>query len=206
MMMKDASDGRPMTKGMSDNALQGFAHLHHLLLSAVTLWPVDGPAILAAAERDVRRFMSSPAARHKAACPDLGMLLVKLLLVPADAVPWAAFAPLYVRELLARQVLWLQRELGSSFTSLAAAASARQTDESRLRRTFAASLTGLRLVALESWFANALARPKTGERAMEQLTAIRQVGGGGQKGGESRVGRAGWGEQGGEDRVGPVRG
>ena len=42
--------------------------------------------------------------RCKDSCPDLGVLLAKLLLVPRSTAPWATFAPLFVRELLARQV------------------------------------------------------------------------------------------------------
>lgn len=73
-----------------------------LRLLAATLQP--GSQLARCAQQDVAAFLAGREGRHKGRCPDLGVLLVKLLLVPREAVPWAAFAPIYVQECLARQV------------------------------------------------------------------------------------------------------
>ncbi|KAG2434704.1 hypothetical protein HXX76_007594 [Chlamydomonas incerta] len=106
----------PVPRHMSDAALQSFCHLHHLLLTLVVEGEGGGGgglgrAVLEAAARDVCAFIARPEARRKSACPDLGLLLVKFLLVPRDTAPWAAFAPPFVRELLARQVRWVVKGL-----------------------------------------------------------------------------------------------
>lgn len=90
---------------MSDAALRGFAHLHHLLV-AVALGP-HGVLLVDEARRDVKRFIVDGKSRHKSTCPDLGVLLVELMLVPKEEVPWGDFLPPFLRELLARQVRWV---------------------------------------------------------------------------------------------------
>ncbi len=90
-----------VSRHMSDAALQGFCHLHHLLL-AVALEP--GSRLMQQAAADVVAFIDVPSARHKDKCPDLGRLLVSFLLVPEELAPWSEFAPVFVRELLSREV------------------------------------------------------------------------------------------------------
>ena len=78
-----------ITNVMSDAALQIFCHLHHLLL-AVVLEP-GGDKVLASARQQVLSFVQGgPQARTKARCPDLGVLLVALLLVPRMKCPGPA--------------------------------------------------------------------------------------------------------------------
>ena len=73
---------------------------HRLL--AVALQP--GSRVLQLARERVTCFMRDPAARTKARTPDIGVLLVDYLLVPREEAPWAQFGPVFVREVLARQV------------------------------------------------------------------------------------------------------
>ena len=69
-MVSGSSASVTVSRHMSDAALAGFCHLHHLLL-AVALQP-DGAALMQQAARDVSAFMDDPTARHKQHSPDLG--------------------------------------------------------------------------------------------------------------------------------------
>ncbi|GIL83920.1 hypothetical protein Vretimale_10919 [Volvox reticuliferus] len=149
---------------MSDAALKGFCHLHHLLLTvALAKGRSSGGegALLLRCQHDVLAFVADRAARHKSRCPDLGLLLIKYVLVPKDVVPWSTFAPVFVRELLARHVMWVSRALkndGGSFLRPWQAA-VPEPDLWRLQTHLKHSRTSLMTVAVESFFVNALARP-----------------------------------------------
>jgi hypothetical protein len=99
---------------------------------------------------------------------------------PSQEVPWSRFLPPFLRELLARQVMWALRK-GETSPSTAAwprgegsavAAPFRFGVPSgedrrrgswhshcRLRAQFESALTGLRTVTLTAWFGQRLARP-----------------------------------------------
>ena len=98
-----------LTRHMSDVALSGFCHLHHLLLALAlegnaAILEAGSDGLMRQALADIRTFIDDPECRLKRSCPDLGRLLVSLLLVPEEEVPWSEFAPVFIRELLARQV------------------------------------------------------------------------------------------------------
>lgn len=154
-----SSSSSGTSRHMSDAALSVFCHLHHLLLSVA----LQQPSVVEEARTAVTHFLQHPSHRTKRHCPDLGVLLIELLLVPCDEVPWAQFAPAFLRELLARQVLWAQREHGRAFTD-----DLLDAPEHRLAQHFSAARTSLRVVALEVWFANALARPAQAHTASLQ--------------------------------------
>ncbi|KAG2446151.1 hypothetical protein HXX76_000746 [Chlamydomonas incerta] len=158
---RDAAHGglqRAVPRHMSDAALQSFCHLHHLLLTLVVEGGGGGGgggavgggggggglgrALLDVAARDVAVFMTDPGARSKSACPDLGLLLVKFLLVPRDTAPWDVFAPPFIRELLARQVRWVVKELAQQGPAAAAAAFERPWEDGGDRRLLAAAAGG----------------------------------------------------------------
>jgi hypothetical protein len=172
-----ASDGPKggLQRHMSDAALQTFCHLHHLLLAAA-LQP--GSQLVQSACRDVRAFVASPAARHKSSCPDLGLLMVQLLLVPKTSVPWAAFAPALLQELLARQVLWATRgrdglAFGSPQHERPSVPGRSADDEWRMKAHWASGAVGCKMVMLQAWFANALARPASTAGCLRELGAIK---------------------------------
>jgi ubiquitin-protein ligase len=171
---REAEGGAPVSRSMSDAALQTFCHLHHLLLAAA-LQP--GSQLMSEARREVQAFVSSSSARHKQRCPDLGVLLVQLLLVPKEAVPWSQLAPVLVRELLARQVMWAIRDVGDDFgrphTERSSSRGDSRDDIWRLDNHFGAGAVGLRNVMLQAWFANGLARPATLAGCTQQLAAIK---------------------------------
>lgn len=161
-------EGKQTPSHMSDAALGVFCHLHHLLLTVATS-DTKGDAIIRESMDDVKDFISSPHKRNKRYCPDLGVLLVKLLLVPSDIVPWSTFAPVFIRELLARQVLWLSRKFGDVFVRPWDMQGGPDADKRRLSATFECAITGLRVVALQAWFANALARPAKDTSKLVQI-------------------------------------
>jgi hypothetical protein len=161
---------------MSDAALQTFCHLHHLLLAAA-LQP--GSQLAVVARRNVCAFVSSQPARHKSGCPDLGVLMVQLLLVPKASVPWAALAPALLQELLGRQVLWATRgKAGERFEAPQRERSGGKAGLSpderwRIEQHWASGAVGCRMVMLQAWFANALARPSTAGGCLQELGAIK---------------------------------
>ncbi|GLC46610.1 hypothetical protein PLESTM_001896500 [Pleodorina starrii] len=193
--------------------------LHHLLLTTALAAAPErsssgagggrGAGLVARCIRDVRTFVGNggggdgEAARHKTRCPDLGLLLIKYVLVPKDVVSWSTFAPVFVRELLARHELWVGRALGDGRgiaggrVSVAAAAflapwrtAAPEPDLLRLEAHLKHARTSLMTVAVEAFFVNALARP-----------AGSGSGGGGGGGGDGSGGGAASGSAGG---VSPV--
>ncbi|GIL44304.1 hypothetical protein Vafri_1810 [Volvox africanus] len=162
---------------MSDAALKGFCHLHHLLLTvALTKGLGNGGegSLVLRCQGDVLKFIADRGARHKSLCPDLGLLLIKYVLVPKDVVPWSTFAPVFVRELLARHVMWVSRALkheGDAFLSPWQGGTAGERDLWRLETHLKHSRTSLMTVAVESFFVNALARPAGGSRGDVDVAA-----------------------------------
>ena len=170
---------------MSDAALQIFCYLHQLLLAAVLDLPNGGRDILAAAKRHVVDFVDGPPeARRKARCPDLGVLLVELLLVPKDEMPWERFAPVFLREFLSRQVMWAIRGSGGDarnsgnswianvdFESADDLAVAKRRTDEMLKH----GKVGLRLVCMQAIFGTRAARPATSAEMLPQLRAIKDA-------------------------------
>lgn len=189
---KEKGEEWQVTRAMSDAALQTYCHLHHTLLAVVTAGQATSQAqremgklaeeVLASARSSVRKFMSSPASgRHKERFPDLGLLLVSYILTPADEAPWSTFGPALLRELLARQVYWVARESGARFLDVAADDRGDEKgrggreggDGYRLRQHFDHSKVGLRLVMIQAFFANALARPSKASTLRNELLRIK---------------------------------
>jgi hypothetical protein len=168
-MLQAAGGGGAVPRHTSDAALLGVCHLHHLLLTVCTTRP-SSAAMIESARRGVEAFLSWPPQRHKSHCRDLGVLAVKLLVVPMDAVPWARLAPVFTHELLACQVLWAERERGGGFT-----ANLDDPDAVRMGLNFATARASLRYAAREAWFANALARRASSASPPARLARIREA-------------------------------
>ena len=144
----------------SEVALDGYCGFHHLLLSAAAKWP----AIRHEADRRVNAFLSNEEGRHKTATPDLGRLLVALTLSRRG---WTELRYLFLREMLARNVLWVLRKK----PWLEATAPPRAPSAAvRAEHTFEASLTSIRLVAFQISFLNLVGRP-AGTSGPEEVLA-----------------------------------
>jgi ubiquitin-protein ligase len=159
-----------LVRHMSDAAVLGFCQLHHLLVTLATTRSLQN-SLVQRARADVESFVRSADGRHKRRCPDLGMLLIKLMLVPKDVVPWATFAPLFLRELLSRHV----RYAAQGTRDFADLGRQDESDARRLKEHFDSAVMSLRIISTEVWFANALARPKTAATAPEELLRIKQA-------------------------------
>jgi len=103
LMQQGEKAGR-IPRHASERALWGYCSLHHLLLALAETYP-DLKAIAAGL---VKNFVASPASRTKASCPDLGQLLVLQTLA---AEPWDKLAPPLLAEAMARNVMWVEREV-----------------------------------------------------------------------------------------------
>jgi len=140
-LFQSTHDGLPPLHA-SEVALDGYCGFHHLLLSAANRWP----AIRAEADRRVKCFLSTEGGRHKSSTPCLGRLLVALTL---SSKGWSALCYPFLREALARNVLWVLRKKPFLET----------TSPQRASQTFEASLTSQRLIAFQIFFLNLVGRP-----------------------------------------------
>ena len=84
----------------SERALQAYCAFHHLLLHLAEQYPAIGKE----ANRRVDTFLDDAAARHKRRTPDLGRLLVCMVLSRRG---WAEGRFWFLRESFTRNVRWL---------------------------------------------------------------------------------------------------
>eukprot|EP01043_Picozoa_sp_COSAG02_P041923 COSAG02_NODE_3521_length_6619_cov_27.887117_2_plen_1107_part_00 len=84
----------------SEKSLLGFCALHHMLLELAVKYPI----ITQRAEHWVNEFASHESCRNKHVIHDLGELLILLYLCPANS--WAEIAPVFIQEVLIRNVRW----------------------------------------------------------------------------------------------------
>lgn len=143
----------------SEKALCDFVSVIHLAAALA----VANPAVAQDAQRAVARFVRYPNARHKDATPDLGELLVQAVL--CDTIGWAELRAPLVQESLTRSVVWmLDKQQGRGLAGLAHL-EADPVSEWRLRESFQASRTGLRLLMFQRLFLAEL--PSLGRRDPE---------------------------------------
>ncbi|KAJ3008283.1 hypothetical protein HKX48_008663 [Thoreauomyces humboldtii] len=142
--MKDveSANGTPTKTVLhaSEKALRGYCTLLHLILTLADLYPV----IAETAHARVHRFLSRDAGRSKKEVPDFGRFLVLFALVPG--LDWDAVSRVLLDELLARNAYWI---LGKH-PHLAYMEDG--PSNLRLRQSFEASKTGLRLFLFQTFF------------------------------------------------------
>ena len=146
----------------SEKALCDFVSVIHLAASLA----VANPAIANDAARSVHRFIRYPDGRRKEQTPDLGELLIQLVL--CSDVGWTDLRGPLLQESFARQVVWMLDPLqGKGHTALALLES-ESVSEWRLKTSFEASRTSLRLVMFQHAFLSqlpALCGKRLGERS-----------------------------------------
>ena len=168
-LMKTCDDARNMSQRnpsvlqASEKALQGYAHLHHLLLSLCA----EQPDIATEAERLLNSFLEEPAARDKIRTPNLGHLLVYLLVAGASN-GWDKLAQPFLREMLVRNVVFLLDPRHGNRPYLAHM-EAEPVSDFRLEQTFTGSRTALRLLMFQVYFLTHIGRP-----VGKTLTDLRQ--------------------------------
>ncbi|KAI9030596.1 hypothetical protein DFJ74DRAFT_602631 [Hyaloraphidium curvatum] len=142
---RDASTGGDLLRA-SERALTGYCHLVHLLLALCA----SEPAVRGLAALRLRAFRDRPAARHKAAIPDMGELLVLLLAVQGDeGLGWDRMALPVAQEVFARMVRWALRR----HPWLAEVRGEEGAAPERMRAMFEEGRVGIRLVLFQVAFA-----------------------------------------------------
>lgn len=139
----------------SEAALNAYCMLHHLLLCLAN----DDPSIVDLANKRVDSFLDDAANRVKSSCPNLGEWLVLLTLCTKRT--WADAALPFLLEVFDRNVRWNLR----SHPHLARADLA-VTD--RLKTTFEASTTSLRLIMFQAYFGRVAAGPGSTRARLKQ--------------------------------------
>ena len=145
----------------SENALQAYFAVFHLLLALVKKYP----KLMGEVDRRLREFISSPFKRVKKQCPSLGLLLPMLTVSPTYT--WRDLAPAYLGELFDRGVLWNCRDFpelakiqaGKGGKGGMAAHQQVGMDKERLDKTLTASKVSLRLTMFHVYFVTQIARP-----------------------------------------------
>ncbi|KZV89483.1 hypothetical protein EXIGLDRAFT_678010 [Exidia glandulosa HHB12029] len=145
----------------SEKALCDFISIVHLAISLAA----TNPMVARDARAAVTRFIRYPNARGKDVTPDLGELLVQAAL--CEGLGWEALRKPLVQEAMTRNVVWmLDQRQGKGLAGLALL-EGESVSEWRLKTTFEASRTGLRLLMFQHMFLSELSSlgqrdPKTG--------------------------------------------
>lgn len=117
--------------------MQGYCYFHRILIAAVEEFPYLREEI----NERVKNFILDERARHKKVCPSIGDLLPQLTV---SNYTWKHLSLPVVKETMIRNVLWIAKK----HPSLAKISEQYnpETEESRVRLSFAASKTSLRLI------------------------------------------------------------
>ncbi|KAJ6488585.1 hypothetical protein C8R47DRAFT_1215814 [Mycena vitilis] len=133
----------------SEKAVVAYCHLFHLLIS---LCRTD-PQILSDATNRLRRFIDHKGSRYKIHVPDLGELIVLIMLVlcrppvgNGPPIKWASLAGPFLEEVLIRNVRWVLKDAPHLEVM------ERGPSNYRLAETFSKSKTSLRLVMFQITF------------------------------------------------------
>ena len=149
----------------SEKALCDFVSIIHLAVSLA----VANPAIANDAARSVQRFIRYPNARRKEQTPDLGELLIQLVL--CSNVGWEDLRGPLLQESLTRHGVWMLDPKQGKGHSALAFLEGEPVSEWRLKTSFEASRTSLRLVMFQHAFLSqlpALCGKRRGERTTVQ--------------------------------------
>lgn len=134
------TNSRSTLKHASEKAIESYFHLFHLLLCLVN----NDPGIVNSANNQITAFLNG--ATSKTEIPDLGHLLIALLISSVPATP--DFLKLLVKETITRNVVWM---LSGPHPELAFL-EADDVSEYRLQHTFNASKTSYRLLLFLNLF------------------------------------------------------
>lgn len=142
------SSKAPTLMHASERAVVSYCHLFHLLIRLCE----TTPAILQDANYKVRRFIDRPETRVKARTPDMGELIVLVMLVlilpikNQQPITWENLCGKFLEEAITRNVRWVLLE-SPELEIMESGAS-----NYRLNKTFANSKTSLRLIMFQMTF------------------------------------------------------
>ncbi|WYZ44643.1 hypothetical protein EsH8_VII_001079 [Colletotrichum jinshuiense] len=148
----NAGGGRKSTlRHASEKAMESYFHLFHLLLCLAT----EDAQLVTEANSKIRHFMNGTTS--KAACPNLGHLLVYLLI--SDVEITEKLRKAIITEAITRNVVWMLDKKGSNMPELSYLEPDRVSGY-RLKKTFEASRTSYRLLMFSELFRR-IARPSS---------------------------------------------
>ncbi|KAI9339349.1 hypothetical protein BDR26DRAFT_862281 [Obelidium mucronatum] len=129
----------------SEKALIGYSQLLHLLLSYCNRYP----DLVTYAENRLATFLVNKNSRGKRECPNLGEFII--LLFCQDKYTWKQLAVPIFREASIRNVVWMLDPKHGNKPSLCLVEGA-QVSDFRLKETFSAQQTSLRLLMFQVLF------------------------------------------------------
>ncbi|TQN71444.1 SUMO-conjugating enzyme UBC9 [Colletotrichum shisoi] len=133
----------------SEKAIESYFHLFHLLLCLATA----NTKLVADANNKIRSFMSGKTS--KVSCPNLGHLLVYLLI--SDVEMTEAMRKAIITEAITRNVVWMLDRRGANMPELSYLEPDKVSGY-RLKKTFEANRTSYRLLMFSELFRR-IARP-----------------------------------------------
>jgi len=142
---------------LSTKALEGYMGFHHLLLSILRQYP----GLQTQVERKIGAFLRDEESRNKKACPNIGEFLC--LLAVSKRYTWDDVSRAILKETLDRNASWAI----DKFPILARPGIEAET---RLEKTFKASIVSIRLLCFNVWFLRNIVFKQYGE--METAAAI----------------------------------
>ncbi|PNH46569.1 hypothetical protein VD0004_g1526 [Verticillium dahliae] len=142
----------------SEKAIESYFHLFHMLVCFAS----EDRALVETANRRIRDFASGQ--RHKSVCPNLGHLLVYLVI--SDVEMTELLRKDIITEAIARNVVWLFDRRGAGMPELSYLEPDAESPY-RLKRTFEGGHTSYRLLMFSELFRRT-ARPGCG-RPLQQV-------------------------------------
>ncbi|KZL79048.1 ubiquitin-conjugating enzyme family protein [Colletotrichum incanum] len=150
--------GKSTLRHASEKAIESYFHLFHLLLCLAT----SNAQLITDANSKIRRFMGGETS--KVSCPNLGHLLVYLLI--SDAEITEEMRKAIITEAITRNVVWMLDKRGSNMPELSYMEPDRVSGY-RLKKTFEANRTSYRLLMFSELFRR-IARPSR-EKTLVQV-------------------------------------
>ncbi|KAL0935713.1 ubiquitin-conjugating enzyme family protein [Colletotrichum truncatum] len=141
----------------SEKAIESYFHLFHLLLCLAT----EDDRLIKTANAKIQSFKKGNTS--KADCPNLGHLLVYLLI--SDVEITERLRKAIITEAITRNVVWMLDKNGANMPELSYL-EPDKTSHYRLRKTFEASRTSYRLLMFSELFRR-IARPSNGKTLVQ---------------------------------------
>ncbi|CAI0641044.1 unnamed protein product [Colletotrichum noveboracense] len=153
----DRASRKSTLRHASEKAIESYFHLYHLLLCLAT----SDESLVRAANAKIKNFMKGQTSKE--ACPNLGHLLVYLLI--SDAAITEKMRKAIITEAITRNVVWMLDKRGANRVELSYL-EPDKVSTFRLRKTFEASRTSYRLLMFSELFRR-IARPSNEKSLVE---------------------------------------
>ena len=149
----------------SEKAIESYFHIFHLLVCMAA----EQPAIVRDANRLIDSFVAGRTS--KTDCPNLGFLLVALLI--SDREVTVALMKAIITEAVTRNVVWMLDAKGAGMADLAFLEPDDEVSAYRLQKTFEASRTSYRLLMFSELFRRTARPAADGAAPRKPLAELR---------------------------------